>query len=153
MADFTGGQGRDMGVLKLCALFFRSMLIPKAHLAVENLALRQQVTVFKESVKRPKLRPRDRVFWVWLSRIWPSWRTALVIVQPETIKHRVLLRTPTKQHLFVGQVVHHAATCVACVQTQVETPRHLASTLDDALHETSRALSRVELLLGGALPE
>lgn len=65
----------------------------------------------------------------------------------QTIKHRVLLQTPTKPHLFVGQVVHHAATCVACVQTQVETPRHLASTLDDSLHETSRALSRVNFSL------
>ena len=74
-----------MGVLKLCVLYLRAMLIPKVRLAIENLALRQQVAVFKQSVKRPKLRPRDRVFWVWLSRLWPSWRAALIIVQPETV--------------------------------------------------------------------
>jgi hypothetical protein len=40
------------------------MLIPEVHLVVENLALRQQLAVLGQSVKRPKLRPRDRVFWV-----------------------------------------------------------------------------------------
>jgi len=53
--------------------------------AIENLALRQQVAVFKQSVKRPRLRPRDRVFWRLLSRLWPNWRSALAIVQPETV--------------------------------------------------------------------
>ncbi len=74
-----------MGMLKAVLLFLRAMLIPKTHLAVENLALRQQVAVLKQSVKRPKLRPRDRVFWVVLSRLWPNWRSALAIVQPETV--------------------------------------------------------------------
>ncbi len=27
----------------------------------------------------------DRMVWVGLSKIWPGWRTALVIVQPETV--------------------------------------------------------------------
>jgi putative transposase len=36
-------------------------------------------------VKRPKLRPRDRVFWVLLSKTWPNWRSVLAIVQPETL--------------------------------------------------------------------
>ena len=58
-----------MGVFKAVLLFFRVMFVPKAHLAVENLALRQQVAVFKQSVKRPKLRPCDRVFRVVLSRL------------------------------------------------------------------------------------
>ena len=74
-----------MGLLKACVLLLRAILVPKARLAIENLALRQQVAVFKQSVKRPKLRPRDRVFWVCLSRLWSNWRSALVIVQPETV--------------------------------------------------------------------
>lgn len=57
-----------MGVLKAMLVFLQPMLIPRIHLAVENLALRQQLAVFKQSVKPPKLRPRDRVFWVVLSR-------------------------------------------------------------------------------------
>ena len=66
-------------------LFLRAFIIGRVAAAVENLALRQQVAVFKQSVKRPKLRPRDRVFRVWLSRLWPNWRSALVLVQPETV--------------------------------------------------------------------
>ena len=74
-----------MGILKAVLVFLRAMLIPRLHLAVENLALRQQLAVFKQSVKRPKLRPRDRAFWVLLSGLWPNWRSALAIVQPETV--------------------------------------------------------------------
>ena len=76
-----------MGLLKTCVLLLRAMLIPKVHLAVENLALRQQLAVCKQSVKRPKLRLCDRVFWILLSRFWPNWRSALAIVQPETVIH------------------------------------------------------------------
>ena len=41
--------------------------------------------MFKQSAKRPKLRPRDRFFWVVPVRLWPNWRSALAIVQPETV--------------------------------------------------------------------
>jgi hypothetical protein len=74
-----------MGVLKAVMVFLRAMLVPKVHLAVENLALRQQLAVCRQSIKRPKLRPLDRVFWVWLARLWPNWRSALAIVQPDTV--------------------------------------------------------------------
>ena len=74
-----------MCMLKAVLVLLWAMLIPKMHLAVENLALRQQLAVYKQSVQRPKLHPRDRIFWVWLSRLWPNWRSALAIVQPETV--------------------------------------------------------------------
>ena len=74
-----------MGILKAVLVFLRAMLVAKVNLAFENLALRQQLAVSKQSVKRPKLRLRDRVFWVLLSRLWPNWRSALAIVQPETV--------------------------------------------------------------------
>ena len=54
-------------------------------LVLENLALRQQLAVLQRSVKRPRLRRRDRAFWVLLSRIWRNWRSALTIVQPDTV--------------------------------------------------------------------
>jgi len=62
-------DGVKMGVLKACVLLLRGMIVPQSSLAIENLALRQQLAVYKQSVKRPKLRPRDRIFWVWLSRL------------------------------------------------------------------------------------
>ena len=54
-------------------------------LALENLALRQQLAVYKRTATRPKLRRSDRLFWVWLPRVWAGWRTALVIVAPATV--------------------------------------------------------------------
>ena len=63
----------------------RSLLKEKAELAAENLALRQQLAVHHERLKRPRLRSRDRVFWVWLSSLWDNWRSALLIVKPDTV--------------------------------------------------------------------
>ena len=54
-------------------------------LALENLALRQQLTVYKRTVTRPKLRATDRLFWVGLARVWAGWKRSLVIVTPETV--------------------------------------------------------------------
>jgi hypothetical protein len=52
--------------------------------ALENLALRQQLAVFKRTAKRPPLHRRDRLFWILLAKAWPDWRTALIVVQPDT---------------------------------------------------------------------
>ena len=61
-----------MGIIKAIYLLIRAFLISRLSLAAENLALRQQVAVYKHTVKRPKLRPRDRFFWVLLSRLWAN---------------------------------------------------------------------------------
>jgi putative transposase len=74
-----------MGLVKALALFLRAFVVSRAALAAENLALRHQLSVLEQSVKRPKLCPRDRRFWVWLSRLWPNWRSVLRIVQPDTV--------------------------------------------------------------------
>ena len=54
-------------------------------LALENLALRQQLAVYKRTVSRPPLRRTDRLFWVALARVWADWRRPLVIVTPDTV--------------------------------------------------------------------
>ncbi len=74
-----------MSVFHSIGLLIRALFRNQAELAVENLALRQQLAILKEKAKRPKLRPRDRVFWVWLSRFWANWRSALLVVQPDTV--------------------------------------------------------------------
>ena len=45
-------------------------LICRGHRAValENLALRQQLAPLTRTVKRPELRTRDRLFWILLSK-------------------------------------------------------------------------------------
>ena len=52
---------------------------------VEILALRHQLAVLQRPQKRVSLRASDRLLWVILSRFWKYWRSALVIVKPETV--------------------------------------------------------------------
>ena len=69
-------------LLGTLSAIFRS----RVALELENLALRHQTGVLQRSArKRPKLIPADRLLWVWLSRIWSGWRSALAIVKPETV--------------------------------------------------------------------
>ena len=63
-----------------------SIVKTRATLQIEIVALRHQVNVLRRSVpNRPRLRPSDRLFWTWLSHVWPDWRSALVLVKPETV--------------------------------------------------------------------
>ena len=55
------------------------------NLLLENLALRQQLVVLKARHPQPRLAAPDRLFWLMLSRFWPGWKQALLIVQPETV--------------------------------------------------------------------
>ena len=55
------------------------------NLALENLALRQQLAILKEKHPRPPLSRVDRLFWLFLSKYWADWREALHIVQPATV--------------------------------------------------------------------
>ena len=75
----------SMNCIIILCLFIRGLIAGRLTLAAENLALRQQLAVLHQSVPRPKLRRRDRRFWVWLSRLWANWRSVLVIVKPETV--------------------------------------------------------------------
>jgi hypothetical protein len=53
----------------------------------EIIALRHQLSVLQRT-RQPKrliLKPSDRCLWVWLSRLWSGWRSALIIVKPETV--------------------------------------------------------------------
>jgi len=54
-------------------------------LALDNLALRRQLAVYKRAVPRPKLYTIDRMLWVALARVWAGWRQALIIVSPDTV--------------------------------------------------------------------
>ena len=66
--------------LKILINALRSALMCRRDLALENLALRQQLAVYKQTHPRPRLGYVDRRFWVLLSRIWHGWRAALHIV-------------------------------------------------------------------------
>src|SRR2546422_8644559 len=63
----------------------RAALRSHADLALENLALRQQLALLRRRSKRPQLGRLDRAFWVLLSKRWVRWRNALHVVRPETV--------------------------------------------------------------------
>ena len=67
--------------LSALGALFRSRL----SLQVEIVALRHQLAIYRRTVKRPRIRPEDRILWSWLSRRWTGWREVLVVVQPGTV--------------------------------------------------------------------
>jgi hypothetical protein len=95
--DFLVKSTRGSRMLTALIVLLRSIgLICGGHRAVvlENLALRQQLAVLTRTVKRPQLRSTDRLFWILLAKGWRDWRSALVVVQPDTVVrwHRQWLR-------------------------------------------------------------
>lgn len=56
------------GCLLLWIGAFLRLFRSRQSLLVENLALRQQVTVFKRQRRRPRLTPADKLCWVLLHR-------------------------------------------------------------------------------------
>src|SRR5215470_3256929 len=63
----------------------RSAVRTRRELALEYLALRQQLAVWKAHQPRPRLTEMDQIFWVLLSRLGTSWRDALQLIRPETV--------------------------------------------------------------------
>ena len=72
-------------LLKIILLTVKSTVKTHRELALENLALRQQLAVLKQNKKRPKISDLDRCFWILLSRFWKNWSETLIIVKPETV--------------------------------------------------------------------
>ncbi len=66
----------------------------KPQLVAENALLRQQLLVLRRSVKRPRCTPTDRALLVLLASRVRAWRSALLLVQPDTLLrwHRQLFR-------------------------------------------------------------
>jgi putative transposase len=72
-------------IVRALLAFAVSLVQSRVSLQVEIAALRHQLTVYKRSVRRPRVRPSDRILWAWLARYWDRWREALVFVQPATV--------------------------------------------------------------------
>jgi hypothetical protein len=76
-------------MLVVLLLVLRSLLAglgSRRELMLENLVLRHQLQVALRTNPRPRLRPSDRVLWVWLQSVWPDgWRHHLRLVRPETV--------------------------------------------------------------------
>ena len=75
-----------MSVCVSLLLTLRTWARSRAALQLEVLALRHQLQVLQRTrPRRLRLANPDRWLWVVLLRLWTGWRTALVIVKPETV--------------------------------------------------------------------
>jgi hypothetical protein len=72
-------------VISALLAFMASLVRSRISLSLENVALRHQLAVYQQTIHRPRLSPSDRVFWSWLSQLWPGWQSALAFVQPQTV--------------------------------------------------------------------
>ena len=72
-------------VVALLVWFLRAVFTSRGSLALENLALRQQLATYARAKKRPRLKPVERVFWVALSKVWAGWCSPLAFVKPATV--------------------------------------------------------------------
>jgi hypothetical protein len=73
------------GFLRLWACVLIRLFRSRRVLVIENLALRQQLAVFKRQHSRPRLAAVDKFFWVFLRRFWCSWKQALIVVSPDSV--------------------------------------------------------------------
>ena len=86
-------------VFRLLELLFhgvRALFRSTSELAIENVALRQQLSTFVNEGRRPQVQLHDRLFWVALRRLWGRWTDLLLFVKPDTVVrwHREGCRTP-----------------------------------------------------------
>ena len=72
---------RSLAVLKTLRSLFQS----HRRLALENLALRQQLAMLKSSVKRPRASALDHLFWVLFAKYVNGWRAMLHALHPDTV--------------------------------------------------------------------
>ena len=75
-----------MSVLISVLAALQGVVRSRMALHFEVLALRHQLQVPQRSQpRRLHVARADRWLWAWLSGVWSGWRTALVIVKPETV--------------------------------------------------------------------
>lgn len=66
-------------------LFIRGVLRNHMEPAAENLARRRQLAALGEKTERPRLRNRGGTLWALLPRVWPNWRSPLLIVRHDAV--------------------------------------------------------------------
>jgi hypothetical protein len=77
--------GHMLRLPRLLVVLIARCFCSRCDLVLENLALRHQLGVLKQKRPQTRLAASDRLFWVMLRRLWPGWRRALILVQPETV--------------------------------------------------------------------
>lgn len=74
-----------MSILLIVLTFVTSVFKSRRQLVLENMALRQQVVMLRQSVKRPRTSMADKLFWILMSRYVDDWRKILHALHPDTV--------------------------------------------------------------------
>jgi putative transposase len=90
----------------------------RAELALENAFLRQQVIVLSREKERPPLTNQDRRLLVLLACLLPSWKDALLIVQPDTLIrwHRGLFKVVWRRKSKASPKPHSATLSITTIR-------------------------------------
>src|ERR1035441_8535174 len=104
-------------LLRLLSTLPVSFVRSRCDLLLENLALRQQLSVSSRRHPQPRFSTPDRFFWMMLRRLWPGGKRALILVQPETVVrwHRLGSRAIGRNFLVEEYVL-----CQAMAQFALE---------------------------------
>jgi putative transposase len=90
----------------------------RPELVLENAFLRQQVIALSREKKRPPLTNQDRRLLVLLARWLPSWKDALLIVQPDTLIrwHRELFKVIWRRKSKTNPKPHPATLSIKTIR-------------------------------------
>jgi hypothetical protein len=80
--------GQD--VILYAPIFVSAFFRNRASLGCELVAIRSQLTFFKEGLRQKKqsrlrFTPAFRLLWVLLSAVWSGWESAADLMQPKTV--------------------------------------------------------------------
>src|SRR6516165_10348656 len=76
--------------IRYALIFVSAFFRQRASLGCEMVAMRSQLTFYKESIRqkrqpRPRFNPAFRLLWVLLSRVWSGWKSAANLMKPKTV--------------------------------------------------------------------
>ena len=75
-----------LGFVSSLLALVRAVVRGRGDLVAENLLLRQQLEILTRPTRpQPRLRTRDKLFWILVRWLWRDWRRHLVLVRPETV--------------------------------------------------------------------
>src|SRR5437870_1887430 len=77
-------------LLHYLLVFLSAFIRQRASLGCELVALRSQLTFYKESIRhkkqpRPRFHPAFRLLWILLSRVWGGWKFVAELMKPKTV--------------------------------------------------------------------
>ncbi len=141
----------------LLRLFRLVFLFTRGHqaLVLENLALRQQLAIYRRRRKRPRLTRWDRWFWIALAGHWKGWRKALFVVDPDTVvrwqrrRFRVYWAQLSNRQgkklgrPRIGKQIRELIRTLACANPLWRAPRIHGELLKLGIEVSERTVSRI----------